>query len=63
MPIFVPLVLNFVSQSYGALVISAWDQNTLAVTRYITPFINKKFLNKYFKIIGKGNQIKKDKKK
>jgi KaiC/GvpD/RAD55 family RecA-like ATPase len=61
-PIFVPLVLNFVSQSYGALVISAWDQNTLAVTRYIEPFINKKFLNKYFKIIGKGNQIKKDKK-
>jgi hypothetical protein len=43
-------------------VISAWDQNTLAVTRYITPFVNKKFLNKYFKIIGKGNQIKKDKK-
>lgn len=62
MPIFVPLVLNFVSQSYGALVISAWDQNTLAVTRYIKPFVNKKFLNKYFKIIGKGNQIKKDKK-
>ena len=61
-PIFVPLVLNFVSQSYGALVISAWDQYTLAVTRYITPFVNKKFLNKYFKIIGRANETKKDKK-
>jgi KaiC/GvpD/RAD55 family RecA-like ATPase len=61
-PIFVPLVLNFVSQSYGALVISAWDQHTLAVTRYITPFVNKKFLNKYFKIIGRANETKKDKK-
>jgi KaiC/GvpD/RAD55 family RecA-like ATPase len=61
-PIFVPLVLNFVSQSYGALVISAWDQHTLAVTRYITPFVNKKFLNKYFKIIGRTNETKKDKK-
>ena len=61
-PIFVPLVLNFVSQSYGAFVISAWDQHTLAVTRYITPFVNKKFLNKYFKIIGRANETKKDKK-
>ncbi|MGH9982162.1 MAG: hypothetical protein ACRD6U_11490, partial [Nitrososphaeraceae archaeon] len=61
-PIFVPLVLNFVSQNYGALVISAWDQHTLAVTRYITPFVNKKFLNKYFKIIGRTNEIKKAKK-
>jgi KaiC/GvpD/RAD55 family RecA-like ATPase len=61
-PIFVPLVLNFVSQSYGALVISAWDQHTLALTRYITPFVNKKFLNKYFKIIGRANETKKDKK-
>ncbi len=61
-PIFVPLVLNFVSQNYGALVISAWDQHTLAVTRYINPFVNKKFLNKYFKIIGRTNEIKKAKK-
>ena len=57
-PIFVPLVLNFVSQSYGALVISAWDQHTSAVTRYITPFVNNKFLNKYFRIIGMDNDIK-----
>ncbi|HET8857353.1 MAG TPA: ATPase domain-containing protein [Nitrososphaeraceae archaeon] len=57
-PIFVPLVLNFVSQGYGALVISAWDQHTSAVTRYITPFVNKKFLNKYFRIIGMNNNIK-----
>lgn len=57
-PIFVPLVLNFVSQGYGVLVISAWDQHTSAVTRYITPFVNKKFLNKYFRIIGMDNNIK-----
>jgi len=57
-PIFVPLVLNFISQGYGALVISAWDQHTSAVTRYITPFVNKKFLNKYFRIIGMDNNIK-----
>ncbi|HSF00168.1 MAG TPA: ATPase domain-containing protein [Nitrososphaeraceae archaeon] len=57
-PIFVPLVLNFISQSYGALVISAWDQHTSAVTRYITPFVNNKFLNKYFRIIGMDNDIK-----
>jgi hypothetical protein len=57
-PIFVPLVLNFVAQGYGALVISAWDQHTSAVTRYITPFVNKKFLDKYFKIIGMDNDHK-----
>ena len=57
-PIFVPLVLNFIAQNYGALVISAWDQNTSAVTRYITPFVNKKFLDKYFKIIGMDNANK-----
>ncbi|HET9773611.1 MAG TPA: ATPase domain-containing protein [Nitrososphaeraceae archaeon] len=59
-PVFVPLVLNFISQSYGALIISAWDQHISSVTRYITPFVNKKILNKYFKIIGRENVIKND---
>jgi KaiC/GvpD/RAD55 family RecA-like ATPase len=59
-PVFVPLVLNFIWQSYGALIISAWDQHISSVTRYITPFVNKKLLNKYFKIIARENVIKND---
>jgi hypothetical protein len=59
-PIFVPLVLNFISQRYGALVISAWDQPISAVTRYITPFVNREFLCNFFRIIGKDDDIKND---
>ena len=54
-PIFVPLILNFISQRYGALVISAWDQDVSAVTRYISPFVNTDLMNKYFRIIGSNN--------
>ena len=57
-PIFVPLILNFISQRYGALVISAWDQDVSAVTRYISPFVNTDLMNKYFKIIGSNNDAK-----
>ncbi|MGD1834256.1 MAG: ATPase domain-containing protein [Nitrososphaeraceae archaeon] len=57
-PIFVPLILNFISQRYSALVISAWDQAVSAVTRYISPFVNKDLMNKYFRIIGSNNDTK-----
>lgn len=59
-PIFVPLVLNFICQRYGALVISAWDQPTSAVTRYISPFVSKELLNTFFRIIGREDDVKSD---
>ncbi|NOJ29790.1 MAG: hypothetical protein DA328_06450, partial [Nitrososphaeraceae archaeon] len=51
-PLFSPIVLNFICQDKGALVISASDQYASAVTKYLSPHVNPERLTKFFRIIG-----------
>ncbi len=51
-PLFSPIVLNFICQDKGALVISASDQYASAVTKYLSPHVNPEKFNKFFRIIG-----------
>jgi len=54
-PILAPLVLNFVSQGYTALVIPASDQHVTAVTRYLLPHADGNILKKYLRIVGSSD--------
>ena len=51
-PILAPLALNFVSQEHASLIIPAADQHVTAVTRYLSPHADERFLKKYLRIVG-----------
>lgn len=51
-PIFAPIVLNFISQDNAAVVIPASDQYVSAVTRYLIPHATEIKIREFLRIFG-----------
>lgn len=59
-PLFAPLVLNFLSQNNPALIISPPDQDINALTNYLSPYIEKSKYMEKLRVIGHSHEGKTD---
>ena len=59
-PLFAPLILNFLSHNNSSIIVSPTDQDSNSLMKYLTPYLEEKQFLENLKIIGHSFSSKSD---